>query len=145
MGRWMREREKFLGMAWLATKVSGPSGQMTWIRDGLKCLDARNITEAIDNSYVPMFGDTEYDPIRQFHSIDIEEQLDSLGRVVDDGKIRYISLSNETPYGVMKFLQVAERGLGRPKIVSVQVWYGQLYGQFWIIFAELVQLTLLGF
>ena len=33
-------------------QVSGPSGQMTWIRDGPKCLDARNITEAIDNRSV---------------------------------------------------------------------------------------------
>ncbi|GFZ04658.1 hypothetical protein Acr_17g0002300 [Actinidia rufa] len=110
--------------------VSGPSGQMTWIRDGPKCLDARNITEAIDNSYVPMFGDTEYDPIRQIHSIDIEEQLDVLGRAVDDGKIRYIGLSNETPYGVLKFLQVAERDLGRPKIVSVQNSYNLLCRNF---------------
>ncbi|XP_057483341.1 uncharacterized protein LOC130770072 [Actinidia eriantha] len=146
VGRWMRERKVPWDSVVLATKVSGPSGQMTWIRDGLKCLDARNITEAIDNSlfrmqtdyidlyqihwpdrYVPMFGDAEYDPIRQFHSIDIEEQFDSLGRVVDDGKIRYIGLSsNETPYGVIKFLQVAERGLGRPKIVSVQNLYNLL-------------------
>lgn len=68
-----------------------------------------------------MFGETEYDPIRQFSSVGVEEQLDALGRAVDAGKIRYIGLSNETPYGVMKFIQVAERVLGRPRIVSVQV------------------------
>ena len=33
-----------------------------------------------------MFGETEFDPIRQFHSIDIEELLDALGRAVDAGK-----------------------------------------------------------
>ncbi|GMP43583.1 hypothetical protein CsSME_00012893 [Camellia sinensis var. sinensis] len=38
-------------------------------------------------SYVPMFGETEFDPIQQFHSIDIEEQLDALGRAVDAGKV----------------------------------------------------------
>ncbi|KAI5340652.1 hypothetical protein L3X38_019926 [Prunus dulcis] len=32
----------------LATKVV-PFGQMTWIRDGPKCLNAKNITEAIDS------------------------------------------------------------------------------------------------
>lgn len=37
--------------------------------------------------YVPMFGETEYDPIKQFDSIDIEEQLDGLGRAVDAGKV----------------------------------------------------------
>ncbi|KAK9282248.1 hypothetical protein L1049_005162 [Liquidambar formosana] len=118
---------------------------MTWIRGGPKCLDARNITEAIDSSllrmktdyidlyqihwpdrYVPMFGETEYDPIRQFCSVHIDEQLDALGRAVDAGKIRYIGLSNETPYGVMKFLQAAERVSGYPKIVSVQNSYSLL-------------------
>ncbi|KAL6285065.1 hypothetical protein ACE6H2_009455 [Prunus campanulata] len=114
----------------LATKVTGPSGQMTWIRDDRKCLHAKNIIEAIDGSlrrlqtdyigligfYVPMFGEIEYDPTRKFSSIPIDEQLDALGRPVDSGEIRYVGLSNETPYGVMKFVQVAAR---HPKIVSV--------------------------
>jgi len=30
-------------------QVAGPSGQMTWIRGGPQCLDAKNIAEAIDN------------------------------------------------------------------------------------------------
>lgn len=40
--------------------------------------------------------------------------------------IRYIGLSNETPYGVMKFLQVAESGPGYPRIISVQNSYNLL-------------------
>ncbi|XP_016647426.1 PREDICTED: aldo-keto reductase-like isoform X1 [Prunus mume] len=91
---------------------------MTWIRDGPKCLNAKNITEAIDGSYVPMFGEIEYDPTRQFCSIPIDEQLDALGRAVYSGKSKYVGLSNETPYGVMKFVQVAERSTRHPKIVS---------------------------
>ncbi|XAR58495.1 hypothetical protein NMG60_11013912 [Bertholletia excelsa] len=80
--------------------------------------------------YVPMFGETEYNPARQYDSVDIEEQLVALGRAVDAGKIRYIGLSNETPYGVMKFLQVAEFGLGYPRIVSVQNSYNLLCRNF---------------
>lgn len=38
-------------------------------------------------SYVPMFGETEYDPSRQYSSVPIEEQLDALGRAVDAGKV----------------------------------------------------------
>jgi hypothetical protein len=38
-------------------------------------------------SYVPMFGETEYDPIRQFSSVGVEEQLDALGGAVDAGKV----------------------------------------------------------
>ncbi|CAL8170648.1 unnamed protein product [Prunus armeniaca] len=58
-----------------------------------------------------MFGETEDDPTRHFCSIPIDKQLDALGRAVDSGKIRY---------GVMRFVQVAERGTPHPKIVSVQ-------------------------
>ncbi|KAB1203015.1 Protein tas [Morella rubra] len=145
LGRWIRDRKISRDRVILATKVTGPSGQMTWIRGGPNCLDAWNITKAIDNSllrmqtdyidlyqihwpdrYVPMFGQTEYDPIQQFSSISIEEQLYALSRAVDAGKIRYVGLSNETPYGVMKFIQVAERVSGHPRIVSVQNSYSLL-------------------
>ncbi|XP_021906670.1 uncharacterized protein LOC110821221 isoform X2 [Carica papaya] len=144
-GRWIRSRKIPRDRVVFSTKVAGPSGQMTWIRGGPKCLDSRNITEAINNSlhraqidyidlyqihwpdrYVPMFGETEYDPKRQYDSISLEEQLDALGKAVDAGKVRYIGLSNETPYGVMKFLQVAEKVACYPKIVSVQNSYSLL-------------------
>lgn len=95
-----------------------------------------------------MFGETEYDPTRKFCSISIEEQLDALGRALVKGKvryrlclysyrfkymafskevgkfclqIRYVGLSNETPYGVVKFVQAAQRDSCLPKIISVQV------------------------
>ncbi|XP_047327131.1 protein tas-like [Impatiens glandulifera] len=145
LGRWIRERKLPRDRIVLATKVTGPSGQMTWIRDGPKCLDACNIAEAIDNSllrlqtdyidlyqihwpdrYVPMFGETEYDPIRQFESIGIEEQLEAIGRAVKAGKIRYVGLSNETPYGVMKFLHRTELSPSYPRIISLQNAYSLL-------------------
>ncbi|RZR99475.1 hypothetical protein BHM03_00029023, partial [Ensete ventricosum] len=37
--------------------------------------------------YVPMFGETDYDPSRQYGSVAIEEQLDALGKAVDSGKV----------------------------------------------------------
>ncbi|XP_057965984.1 uncharacterized protein LOC131156370 isoform X2 [Malania oleifera] len=108
LGRWIRERNISRSKIVFATKVSGPSGQMTWIRGGPKCLNTKNITEAIDDSllrlqtdyidlyqihwpdrYVPMFGETEYDPIRNLCSVNMEEQLDALGRAVDAGKNSY--------------------------------------------------------
>ncbi|KAK8588267.1 hypothetical protein V6N12_022720 [Hibiscus sabdariffa] len=160
VGQWVRSRNISRDRVVISTKVAGPSGQMSWIRDGPKCLDAKNITEAIDGSkgtlfpvtghlcmlslkrlqmdyidlyqihwpdrYVPMFGETEYDPVRQFSSVPIEEQLDALSRAVDAGKIRYIGLSNETPYGVMKFLHFAESNVRYSKIICVQNSYSLL-------------------
>lgn len=42
-------------------------------------------------SYVPMFGETDYDPTRQFCSISIEEQVDALGRAVHAGKVSVVA------------------------------------------------------
>ncbi|XP_074275129.1 uncharacterized protein LOC141599116 [Silene latifolia] len=155
LGRWIKDRGISRDRIVLATKVAGPSGQMTWIRGGPECLDGKNITEAIDNSltrlqtdyidlyqihwpdrYVPMFGETEYDPARQYCSSPIEDQLHALSKAIDAGKIRYIGLSNETPYGLMKFLQAADRAKGRPMIVSLQNSYSLLCRTFDSALAE---------
>ncbi|XP_024629537.1 protein tas isoform X2 [Medicago truncatula] len=154
-GHWIKHRNIPRDRLVIATKVAGPSGQMTWIRGGPKSLDATNISQAIDNSllrmqldyidlyqihwpdrYVPMFGETEYDPVQQYSSISIDEQLDALSRAVNDGKIRYIGLSNETPYGLMKFIQVAEKSSSYPKIVSLQNSYSLLCRTFDSAMAE---------
>ncbi|XP_073303510.1 uncharacterized protein [Primulina huaijiensis] len=147
LGRWIRIRKIPRDQVVLATKVSGPSGQMAWIRGGPGSLDAWNITEAIDGSltrlqtdcidlyqihwpdrYVPMFGEIEYDPTRNFSSVSVEEQLSALQKAIGAGKIRYVGLSNETPYGLMKFLHAAERISIHVRIVSLQVLYdSQLY------------------
>lgn len=108
VGRWLRARRVPRDSVVLATKVAGPSGQMTWIRGGPGALDSRNITEAIDSSlhrlgvdyidlyqihwpdrYVPMFGETDYDPSRQYVSIPMEEQLEALGKGVEAGKVHW--------------------------------------------------------
>ena len=34
-----------------------------------------------------MFGETEYDPVRQYPSIGIDEQLEALSRAVKAGKV----------------------------------------------------------
>ena len=69
---------------------------------------------------VPKFGqlDYKYDPSDNKWTA-IEEVLYNLDQLVKSGKIRYAGLSNETPWGVMKFLQVAkEKNL--PRVMSIQ-------------------------
>ncbi|XP_043718584.1 protein tas-like isoform X5 [Telopea speciosissima] len=100
VGLWIKERKIPRDRVVLATKVTGPSGQMTWIRGGPKCLDASNIMEAIGNSYVPMFGETDYDLTRQFSSVSIDEQLDTLGKAVDAGKNSYSLLCRSFDSGL---------------------------------------------
>jgi len=69
--------------------------------------------------YVPLFGSGPYNPALERVSVPIEEQLLALTDLVKAGKVRYLGLSNETPYGVMKFTQLAEK-LNLPKVISIQ-------------------------
>src|SRR3546814_6428824 len=55
----------------------------------------------------------------------IEETLDALDAVVQAGKVRHVGLSNENPWGVMRFLALAGQGRG-PRVVSVQNPYSLL-------------------
>jgi len=136
VGEWlkMQQRDKVI----LATKVAGPSRGFGWIRNGPNSLDRANILSAIETSLqrlktdyvdlyqihwparnVPMFGGSIYDPAKEFDATSIEEQLTVLSELVKCGKIRYIGLSNETPWGVAEFLKVAER-LNLQRVVSIQ-------------------------
>lgn len=65
LGRWIKRRKIPRDRIVLATKVAGPSGQMTWIRGGPKCLDSRNITDAIDSSLKRM--QVDYIDLYQIH------------------------------------------------------------------------------
>lgn len=137
-GRWLSTKDR--SSCVVATKVAGPGG-MDWIRGGPHSIDSKNIEEAIDGSlcrlgidcidlfqihwpdrYVPMFGDVDYDVKMKYGGIEIEEQMTALTRAVEKGKVRSIGLSNETPYGVMKF-RLADTG---NTIVSIQNAYSLL-------------------
>ena len=142
VGEWLQQqtRDKII----LATKVAGPSRGFGWIRNGPKSLDRANILAAIETSLkrlktdyvdlyqihwparnVPMFGGRVYDPGQEHAATTLEEQLTVLSELVKSGKIRYVGLSNETPWGVAEFLKVAER-LNLQRIVSIQNSYSLL-------------------
>ena len=141
IGNWFKQR-KNRSKVILASKISSKTeNDLSWIREGAQKLgfDKKNMNAAIDASLqrlqtdyidlyqlhwperkVPKFGklDFEYDPYDN-EWIQIEEVLDNLNNLIKSGKIRYIGLSNETPWGVMKFLQVAkEKNL--PRMMSIQ-------------------------
>lgn len=142
VGSWLarRSRDKVV----LATKITGPGRGLGWIRAGRLPIDAAAVNAAIDGSlrrlktdyvdlyqihwpdrYVPQFGKIHYDPDEERATVPVEEQLEALAGLVEAGKIRYIGLSNETPWGVMEFLRVArERNL--PAVASIQNAYSLL-------------------
>ncbi|KAH9543282.1 hypothetical protein CY35_13G055900 [Sphagnum magellanicum] len=138
IGNWLksRPRDKVI----VATKVSGYSERLSYLRKSGKPVrvDEENILEGVENSlqrlgidyidllqihwpdrYVPMFGEKIYDPLKWRESVPIVEQLQALKKVIDQGKVRYVGVSNETSWGVMEFCHAAKQ-LGLPKIVSIQ-------------------------
>lgn len=142
VGTWLKRqaRDKII----LATKVTGPGRNMAWIRGGPPALDRANIRAAIDGSlsrlqtdYVdlyqlhwpdrntPMFGGYSFDPSKERPMVPIREQLETLAELVREGKIRCVGLSNETPWGVMQFLRLADE-LGLPRAASIQNAYSLL-------------------
>ncbi|BBN20432.1 hypothetical protein MPTK1_8g18990 [Marchantia polymorpha subsp. ruderalis] len=155
LGRWLKEAQVSRERVLVATKATGPSGQMTWIRGGPTSLDSKNIEQAIDGSlkrlgcdyidlyqlhwpdrYVPMFGDIDYDPTASYAPVPIEEQLEALSRAKEAGKIIHVGVSNETAYGVMEFCRLADSKSPLPRIVSIQNAYNLLCRTFDSTLAE---------
>ena len=140
----------------VATKVIGRNdGRFAFLRGGSGGLDRANIEAAVDASlrrlqtdYIDLyqlhwpdrptnhFGQLGYQHKADVGSVPIEETLTVLGDLVKAGKIRMVGLSNETPWGVMEFVRVAER-TGLPRVVSIQNPYNFLNRTFEVGLAEM--------
>jgi len=138
----------------LASKIAGPGNGITHIRDGQLKMNRQHIVAALDASLLRLqtdwidlyqlhwperstnfFGQLGYRHQKQAFT-PIEETLDALDEQVKAGKIRHIGLSNETPWGTMKFLQLAE-ARGWPRAVSIQNPYNLLNRTFEVGLAEI--------
>lgn len=123
----------------VATKVAGPARGMSWIRNGKAELTAQDITQACESSLkrlqtdvidlyqihwptrsTVMFGGVYFTPSDDQRVKDtMHEQLSALAKLVRSGKVKEIGLSNETPYGVHEFINLAEQHQ-LPRIATVQ-------------------------
>ena len=136
IGNWFKvkkNRKKII----LASKIAGPG--LKWIRGGGSQYSPKSIEEALHNSlkrlqtdYIDLyqlhwperntnyFGDLDYEHDEKEKSWNsFESILSTLKKFIDQGKIRYIGLSNETPWGFSKYLEIA-KDKNLPKVVSVQ-------------------------
>ena len=143
IGQWFARNPGARQKLVLASKVAGPARGMSWVRegDGMTAADnqasceaslRRLQTDVIDlyqihwpERNVPAFGAMYYDPTKERTLTSIHEQLEALARLVNQGKVRTIGLSNETPYGVHEFVRLAEQH-GLPRVASVQNAFGLL-------------------
>lgn len=136
IGEWLKkqQRDKLI----IATKITGPGRGFKWLQRESTNIERNNINKAVDDSllrlqtdyidlyqihwpdrYVPLFGQTEYNPSFVRETIPIAEQLATFADLIQAGKIRHLGLSNETPWGICEFSRVATQ-LGLPKVVSIQ-------------------------
>ena len=152
IGNWFKKnkkREKII----LATKVCGP--MRSYVRGGGNQYGIKNITEALEGSlkrlqtdYIDlyqlhwperntnMFGKLGYEHKDDGNWNKFEDILGNLKKFIDDGKIRYLGLSNETPWGTKKFLEIAkEKEL--PRMMSVQNPYNLLNRTYEVGLAEI--------
>lgn len=140
VGQWLKKRGKRDDVV-LASKVCGASDRINWVRSDGRTprVTKADIIESVDASlgrlgtsyidllqihwpdrYVPLFGGDSYDPSLEREAVPFYDQLDGLKAVIDAGKVRYIGVSNETPYGVCKFVDFADRFEELPRICSIQ-------------------------
>lgn len=146
LGNWIAQRGKREEL-FIASKIAGPSQGGSHIRDGQTRFTAAEISSALDGNlkrlqteYIDLYqlhwpqrptnffgklgyGNTESNQIANITPL--EDTLFALQDEIKKGRIRYIGLSNETPWGTMKFLQIAKE-LGLEKFVSVQNPYNLL-------------------
>jgi aryl-alcohol dehydrogenase-like predicted oxidoreductase len=110
-GKWLADRPR--DSVYVATKVTGPFGGwfLAPVRSGKTSLDRHHIERAVEGSlrrlridYIDLYQTHWPDP-----GVPIEETLEALDRLVEEGKVRAIGCSNETAYGVTKGLWMSER------------------------------------
>jgi len=136
IGNWFekrKNREKII----LASKVDGP--RCDWIRGGENSFNEKNIGKAIDGSlkrlktdYIDLYQlhwperTTNCFGVREFNINEEEKEwssfesvLQALNKYIKIGKIRHIGVSNETPYGLSKYLELS-KSKNLPRMMSVQ-------------------------
>ena len=153
MGTWFKKtgnREKVI----LASKVAGPGDYTQHIRENLS-FRKEHIDEAVHKSLKRL--QTDYIDLYQLHwperdnnrfgqrgfvhnpknewEENFEAVLDALQDHVKAGNIRQVGLSNESPWGMMRFLQAANSD--RPRMITIQNPYSLLCRPFEVGNAEI--------
>jgi len=152
IGNWFKKnkkREKVI----LATKVAGPG--LSWIRNGEYQYNKKNLNEAVNQSlkrlktdYIDLyqlhwperktnyFGRLGYEHNEDSEWNKFEDILVALDEIIKDGKIRHVGISNETAWGLFKFIEVSKLK-NLPKMMSIQNPYNLLNRAYEVGLAEI--------
>ena len=150
IGNWFSKSKKRNEVV-LATKVAGPSRD--YLRNGENSFVGKNLESALNNSLKRL--KTEYIDLYQLHWPErnvnnfgklgyihkenewsqFEDVLNHLQKYIDEGKIRYVGLSNETPWGVMNYVHLS-KDKNLPRMMSIQNPYSLLNRSYEVGLAE---------
>lgn len=162
IGNWFRARPGMRDKIVLASKVCGQGEWLPYVRDGHARLNRRHIEEAIEGSlrrlqtdrldlyqmhwpdrHTNYFGKLGYQhKVDEIHT-PIAETLEVLADIVKAGKVRHIGVSNETPWGTMRYLAVSD-ARGWPRIASIQNPYNLLNRSFEVGLSEVAHREKVG-
>ena len=153
IGTWLNKSGKRDQIV-LATKIAGPNRGCEFIRDDLS-FNAETIRLSVDKSLSRL--QTDYIDVYQLHwperktnyfgqrSYSLQEDtwednfqliLQTLKELISEGKIKHIGLSNETPWGVMRFLEESKKH-NLPRISTIQNPFSLLNRSFELSLAEI--------
>jgi len=153
IGNWFKKSGKREEIV-LATKIAGPNQNFGYMREKVDFSPA-SIKYAMENSLKRL--QTDYIDLYQLHwperktnyfgkrafkvqedawEDNIHEVLETLEGFIKEGKIRHIGISNETPWGIMRFLEESKYH-NLPKIKTIQNPYSLLNRQFEVGSAEI--------
>ncbi len=150
IGNWFEKTKKRKEVI-LASKVGGPSRK--YMRNGENSFTGKNLENALHGSLKRL--KTDYIDLYQLHWPErnvnnfgrlgyehkendwnkFEDILENLKKFIQEGKIRYVGLSNETPWGVMNYLQLA-KDKDLPRMMSIQNPYSLLNRSYEVGLAE---------
>jgi len=156
LGNWLHKNPARRERLVIATKAAAAADWISYLRNGEARLDEANLRTALETSlqrlrtdYVDLYqvhwperatnffgrlGYREHRPEKD--GVPIAETLEALAKLVQEGKVRHIGISNETPWGVTEYLRLA-RQHDWPRIVSVQNPYNLLNRSFEVGLAEI--------
>ena len=150
IGNWFDETKKRKDII-LASKVGGPSRK--YMRNGENSFTGKNLEDALHGSLKRL--KTDYIDLYQLHWPErnvnnfgklgyehkendwnkFEDVLENLKKFIEQGKIRFVGLSNETPWGVMNYLQLA-KDKSLPRMMAIQNPYNLLNRSYEVGLAE---------
>ena len=157
IGTWLKKSGRRNDIV-LATKATGPSRQAarpSHVRDGRLSFTRENLFEAVNLSLQRLqtdhidlyqlhwpdrstnyFGQLGYTHVKDEDTTPIEETLSALKDLIQSGKVRHVAVSNETPWGLSRYVHLSEaRSL--PRVASIQNPYSLLNRSFEIGLSEI--------